>query len=129
MESTHMETRAIYESKRPKVVSAYQELKNILQAIRHDEISVQEAMDLIQIRETPKPNRPYCKVSEEGMVQLYGVADQMIQMYGDEWDKMIKTIKSGYIDNYMKYNEYRIRKSDMTPYRRSLFSEDHEEKA
>lgn len=124
MESFNMETREIFESKRPKVVSAYQELTNILQAVKKSEISIQEAMNLIQIRETPKPNRPYCKVSEEGMVQLYGVADQVIQMYGDEWEKMIKTVKSGYVDNYIKYNEYRIRKSDTTSYRRSLFSED-----
>ncbi len=124
MESFNMETREIFESKRPKVVSAYQELTNILQAVKKSEISIQEAMNLIQIRETPKPNRPYCKVSEEGMVQLYGVADQVIQMYGDEWEKMIKTVKSGYVDNYIKYNEYRIRKSDTTSYRKSLFSED-----
>jgi hypothetical protein len=124
MESFNMETREIFESKRPKVVSAFQELTNILQAVKKSEISIQDAMNLIQIRETPKPNRPYCKVSEEGMVQLYGVADQVIQMYGDEWDNMIKTMKSGYIDKYIKYNEDRIRKSDLTSYRKSLFSED-----
>lgn len=121
-----METRQIFESKRPKVISAYQELTNILEGVKKNEITIQDAMNLIQIRETPKPNRPYCKVSDEGMIQLYGVADQMIQMYGDEWEKMIKTMKSGYMDNYMKYNEYRIRKSDGTSYRKSLFSEDEE---
>jgi hypothetical protein len=119
-----METRTFFESKRPKVVSAYQELTNILQAVKKNELTIQDAMNLIQIRETPKPNRPYCKVSEEGMVQLYGVSDQMIQMYGDEWDNMIKTVKTGYMEKYMKYNEYRIRKSDGTSYRKSLFSED-----
>jgi hypothetical protein len=121
-----METRQIFESKRPKVISAYQELTNILEGVKKNDITIQDAMNLIQIRETPKPNRPYCKVSDEGMIQLYGVADQMIQMYGDEWEKMIKTMKSGYMDNYMKYNEYRIRKSDGTSYRKSLFSEDEE---
>ena len=124
MESMNMETRTFFESKRPKVVSAYQELTNILQAVKKNELTIQDAMNLIQIRETPKPNRPYCKVSEEGMVQLYGVSDQMIQMYGDEWDNMIKTVKTGYMEKYMKYNEYRIRKSDGTSYRKSLFSED-----
>lgn len=126
MESTKMETRQIFESKRPKVVSAYQELTNILEGVKKNEITIQDAMNLIQIREIPKPNRPYCKVSEEGMIQLYGVADQMIQMHGDEWEKMIKTVKSGYLENYMKYNEYRIRKTDGSSYRKSLFIEDEE---
>jgi hypothetical protein len=121
-----METRQIFESKRPKVISAYQELTNILEGVKKNEITIQDAMNLIQIRETPKPNRPYCKVSDEGMIQLFGVADQMIQMYGDEWERMIKTVKCGYMENYMKYNEYRIRKSDGTSYRKSLFSEDEE---
>ena len=119
-----METSQIYVQKRPKPVSAYQELSRLLNAVKKNEMSVQEAMNLVQLREVPKPARPYCKVAEDGSVMLYGIKDQPIQMFGDEWENFMKTCKSGYMDNYLKYNEKRIKKSDMTPYVRSLFSED-----
>jgi len=30
-------------------------------------------------------------------------------MYADQWNKLIKVVKSGYMDNYIKYNESRLK--------------------
>lgn len=113
------------QQKRPKPVSAYQELSKILSALKKNQITIQEAMNLVQMRETPKPSRPYCKISDDGQIQILGIkGDNVINLYGDECEKLIKMVRTGYFDNYMKHNENRIRNSDLSNYTKSMFMED-----
>lgn len=65
-------------------------------------------MNKIQLKEL-KPTRPYCKVTGSGALALYGVSKQPIVLYADQWNKLLKVTKSDYIDNYIKYNESRLK--------------------
>ena len=65
-------------------------------------------MHKIQLKES-KPTRPYCKVTSSGALALYGVQKQPIVMYAEQWNKLLKVVKSDYIDNYIKYNESRLK--------------------
>ena len=40
---------------------------------------------------------------------LYGISKQPIVLYADQWNKLLKVTKSNYIDNYIKYNESRLK--------------------
>jgi hypothetical protein len=40
---------------------------------------------------------------------LYGVTKQPIVLYPEQWNKLSKVIKSGYLENYIKYNESRLK--------------------
>jgi hypothetical protein len=92
-----------------KPISAYQQLSGILNAIKTDEISVNDAMNKIQLREQSS-NRPYCKVVAGGTkIALNGITPQPIVLSPYQWNKLQKVIKSNYIENYMKYNENRIK--------------------
>ena len=91
-----------------KPVSAYQQLSGIIEALKSEEISVADAMNKIQLKET-RPTRPYCKVTGSGALALYGISKQPIVMYADQWSKLLKVTKSDYIDNYIKYNESRLK--------------------
>ena len=113
--------------KRIKPLSAYQELTNILQSVKKNELSIQDALQRIQLRENIKIQRPYCKVNDSGSVSLIGIKDEPIVMFGDEWEKLSKTIRSGYVQNYMKHNEKRIKNKDSGQYAKSLFTEDSNE--
>jgi len=93
-------------SKRP--VSAYQQLSNILNALKSEEMSLNEAMNKIQLKDV-KPSRPYCKVTGNGALALYGISQQPIVLYAEQWNKLLKISKSNYIDNYIKYNETRLK--------------------
>jgi hypothetical protein len=110
--------------KRTKPLSAYQELNNILHSVKKNELSIHEALHLIQLRDNIKTQRPYCKVNESGSVSLFGIKDEPIEMFGDEWEKLSKTIRSGYLQSYMKHNEKRIKNKDLGQYSKSLFTED-----
>jgi hypothetical protein len=112
---------------RQKPKTAYQELVSILYNFKTNKITLQEAIGLVQLRELLKPSRPYCKVMEDGTVTLYGIKNEGIQMFGDEWDSLIEIMKKGYVERYLKHNERRIKKSDLTSYSKSLFSEDSED--
>ena len=93
--------------KKPK--SVYQQLSGILNALKTEEITVNEAMAKIQLKDSTKQSivRPYCKVNN-GLMDLYGITDKPIFMTTNEWKNFLKLAKSNYIDNYMKYNEERL---------------------
>ena len=93
--------------KKPK--SVYQQLSGILNALKTEEITVNEAMAKIQLKDTTKQSitRPYCKVNN-GLMELYGITPKPIVMSTNEWKNFLKLAKSNYIDNYMKYNEERL---------------------
>lgn len=95
-------------NKERKPVSAYQQLSGIINALKSEEISVADAMNKIQLKET-RPTRPYCKVTGSGALALYGISKQPIVMYADQWNKLLKVCKSEYMDNYIKYNESRLK--------------------
>ena len=96
------------EVKDKKPISAYQQLYGILNSLKTEEISLNEAMNKIQLKET-RPIRPYCKVTGSGALALYGVSKQPMVMYAEQWNKLMKVIKSGYMENYIKYNESRLK--------------------
>jgi hypothetical protein len=91
-----------------KPISAYQQLSGILNALKTEQISVNDAMNKIQLKETA-PLRPYCKVTSGGALALYGITKQPIVLYADQWNKLSKVIRSDYLQNYMKYNESRLK--------------------
>jgi hypothetical protein len=96
----------INKDRRP--VSVYQQLSGILNAIKSEEITINDAMNKIQLKES-QPSRPYCKVTSGGSLALYGISKQPIVLYADQWNKLLKVTKSNYIDNYIKYNETRLK--------------------
>ena len=96
----------INKDRRP--VSVYQQLSGILNAIKSEEITINDAMNKIQLKES-QPTRPYCKVTSGGSLALYGISKQPIVLYADQWNKLLKVTKSNYIDNYIKYNETRLK--------------------
>ena len=91
-----------------KPVSVYQQLSGILNAIKSEEITINDAMNKIQLKES-QPTRPYCKVTSGGSLALYGISKQPIVLYADQWNKLLKVTKSNYIENYIKYNESRLK--------------------
>ena len=91
-----------------KTISAYQQLSGIINALKSEEISLNDALNKIQLKEQ-RPARPYCKVTGSGALALYGISKQPIVMYADQWFKFLKVAKSEYIDNYIKYNENRLK--------------------
>ena len=91
-----------------KQVSAYQQLSGILNALKSEEISLNDAMNKIQLKDV-RPSRPYCKVTGSGALALYGISQQPIVLYAEQWNKLLKITKSNYIDNYIKYNEQRLK--------------------
>lgn len=95
-------------NKERKPVSVYQQLSGILNALKSEEITINEVMNKIQLKET-QPSRPYCKVTSSGALALYGISKQPIVLYADQWNKLLKVTKSNYIDNYIKYNESRLK--------------------
>ena len=96
----------INKDRRP--VSVYQQLSGILNAIKSEEITINDAMNKIQLKES-QPSRPYCKVTSGGSLALYGISKQPIVLYADQWNKLLKVTKSNYIENYIKYNESRLK--------------------
>ena len=91
-----------------KPMSAYQQLSGIISALKSEEMSLNDAMDKIQLKET-KPTRPYCKVTTSGALALYGISKQPLVLYADQWNKLLKVAKSDYMDNYIKYNQQRLK--------------------
>jgi len=96
------------DSRERKPVSVYQQLSGILNALKSEEITINEVMNKIQLKES-QPSRPYCKVTSGGSLALYGISKQPIVLYADQWNKLLKVTKSNYIDNYIKYNESRLK--------------------
>lgn len=91
-----------------KPVSAYQQLSSILNALKSEEITLNDALNKIQLKDS-KPSRPYCKVTSGGSLALYGISKQPIVLYADQWNKLIKLNKNNYIENYIKYNESKLK--------------------
>ena len=91
-----------------KPVSVYQQLSGILNALKSEEITLNDAMNKIQLKES-NPTRPYCKVTSSGVLALYGITKQPIVMYADQWSKLLKITKSNYIENYISYNHDRLK--------------------
>lgn len=96
------------ETNNRKPMSAYQQLSGIINQLKTEEISLNDAMNKIQLKET-RPTRPYCKVTGSGALALYGISKQPIVLYADQWFKFLKVAKSDYMDNYIKYNESRLK--------------------
>jgi hypothetical protein len=96
------------EKDRKTTVSAYQELSGILNSLKTEKISMNDALSKIQLKET-LPTRPYCKVTSSGALALYGIQKQPIVMYADQWKKLLKVCKSNYVENYMSYNTNRLK--------------------
>jgi hypothetical protein len=102
---------------RPKIKSAYLELKQVLSDFKDGKISQKDIMDKIQLKENLV--RPYGKVTEEGKISLNEIIDEPLTMEIEEWkkltrvmkeekwDRFTQTIKNGYIDKYIHFNEYR----------------------
>ena len=93
---------------RKQTMSAYQQLSGIINALKSEEISLNDALNKIQLKDT-RPTRPYCKVTGSGALALYGISKQPIVLYADQWNKLLKVCKSEYMDNYIKYNESRLK--------------------
>lgn len=91
-----------------KPVSAYLQLSGILTALKTEEITLNDAMNKIQLK-NEQPSKPYCKVTSSGALALYGIKKEPIVMYADQWNKLIKVTKSPYIENYIKYNKDRLK--------------------
>ena len=91
-----------------KPISAYQQLSGILTALKTEEITLNDAMNKIQLKNL-QPTKPYCKVTSSGALALYGIKKEPIVMYADQWNKLIKVTKSPYIENYMKYNKDKLK--------------------
>ena len=97
-----------YSPKERKNISTYHQLSELLNSVKSDKISVNDAMNKLQLKDT-KPPRPYCKATASGALALYGISLQPIVLYADQWNKLIKIVKSDYVDNYIKYNESRLK--------------------
>ncbi len=121
------------EINKSKPVSVYQQLSGILNALKSEEITLNDAMNKIQLKES-KPTRPYCKVTGSGALALYGITKQPIVMYADQWTKLLKITKSNYIENYIKYNNERLQykkpsvKSPIHSPRKSNYKKNENEK-
>lgn len=89
-------------------ISAYSQLSSILNELKAEKISINDAMNKIQLKESA-PTRPYCKVTASGSLALYGVTKQPIVLYPEQWYKLMKVTKSSYLENYIKYNESRLK--------------------
>lgn len=86
--------------------SHYQQLAKIVDDIKQEKISVKQAMSKIQIKDGPQ--RPYAKVSRSGAIALFGISKDPIVLYESQWQRLIKTVQSGYLTKYMDYNKDRI---------------------
>jgi hypothetical protein len=91
-----------------KPISAYQQLSGILTALKTEEITLNDAMNKIQLKNI-QPTKPYCKVTSSGALALYGIKKEPIVMYADQWNKLLKVTKSPYIENYIKYNKDKLK--------------------
>jgi hypothetical protein len=89
-------------------ISAYSQLSTILNELKTEKISINDAMNKIQLKES-SPTRPYCKVTSSGSLALYGITKLPIVLYPEQWYKLIKVTKSSYLENYIKYNESRLK--------------------
>ena len=114
------------EVKDKKPISAYQQLYGILNSLKTEEISLNEAMNKIQLKDT-RPLRPYCKVTGSGALALYGISKQPIVLYADQWNKFLKLAKSDYMDNYIKYNETRLKFKRPKKYQNQMKKENSNE--
>jgi hypothetical protein len=102
---------------KPKIKSAYQELSHLLNDFKEGKINNKELLDKIQLKENSI--RPYCKVTEEGKIALHEIIEEPLVleinewkrltkvMKEEKWDKLTQTIKNGYIDKYIFFNEQR----------------------
>jgi hypothetical protein len=91
-----------------KPVSVYQQLSGILNALKSEEITINDVMNKIQLKEQ-RPSRPYCKVTSNGALALHGITQKPITLYADQWNKLLRFSKTNYIENYIKYNETRLK--------------------
>ena len=89
-------------------ISAYQQLSSILNGIKTNKISINDAMNKIQLKDS-KPLKPYCKVTSSGALALYGISKQPLVLYSEQWNKLLRICKTNYIENYMSYNESRLK--------------------
>ncbi len=106
------------------VVSAYKQLSGILEDVATGGITINDAMNKIQLKNA-QPTKPYCKVTSSGALALYGIKKEPIVMYADQWTKLLKVTKSPYIENYMKYNKNKLKykvKRQYSPSSQSLKS-------
>ena len=97
------------DSSNKQIVSVYQELTNILNSVKNDELSISEAMNKISLKTNQKKyTKPYCKYTKNGLVALYGISQKPIVLQKDEWITLLKLCKTNYIENYLKYNNFTL---------------------
>ena len=90
----------------PHKGSAYMMLAKTLEDVKNEKISVKAAMHRLKLSD--RPERPYAKVTKMGAVALYGITLKPIVLYESQWNRLMKTVESGYIRKYMEYNTDRI---------------------
>ena len=86
--------------------SAYMMLAKTLEDVKNEKLSVKAAMHRLKLSD--RPERPYAKVTKMGAVALFGVTAKPIVLYESQWNRLMKTVESGYIRKYMEYNADRI---------------------
>ena len=102
-----------------KIKSAYQELSELLNSFKNNELTSKEVLEKIQLKENAV--RPYSKILDNGKISLNEITDKPIILEKDDWlqitqimkeekwDKFSQTLKNGYIDKYIFYNDNRIK--------------------
>lgn len=86
--------------------SAYIILAKTLEDVKNEKISVKAAMHRLKLSD--RPERPFAKVTKMGAVALFGITAKPIVLYESQWNRLMKTVESGYIRKYMEYNADRI---------------------
>ena len=113
-------------NKDKKNVSVYQQLSGILNALKSEQISINDAMNKIQLKNS-RPIRPYCKVTSSGALALYGITKQPIVLYLEQWNKLLHLVNNKYIENYIKYNSDRLKTRRKKIFTNNKISQDIEE--
>ncbi len=102
-----------------KIKSAYQELSELLNSFKNNELTSKEVLEKIQLKENAV--RPYSKILDNGKISLNEITDKPIILEKDDWlqitqimkeekwEKFTQTLKNGYIDKYIFYNDNRIK--------------------
>lgn len=106
-----------------KPVSIYQQLSGILNAYKTEEVTLSDAIKKLQLKER-RASRPFCKVTKNGAIALHGLSRQPIVLYVEQWEALIKLVGNNYLENYIKYNESRIKRRPVRKGKKNLEEEE-----
>ena len=99
-----------------KQKSTYHQLSSILNILKPEEITINRVINKIQLKDT-LPNKPYCKITHEGSVALYGITKHPLILYTEQWNRLLKLNKNNYIENYITINKSKLKfKNPRTPF-------------